>query len=306
MKSPFLSIIIPTLNRQVMLEQTISFLVKTQNLENYELLIIDQSDNYNISQEETQLRSIIQDKVELKYFSANFKSLTKARNFAIKVALGEILLFLDDDIVPYPDLTSEHIKSYQVAENVGCVAGMVIEEPDVFTNTKRTGAEVDFTGRCLRNFRNDGSGFIKAAPGGNMSFRKRVIEKVGLFDERFIGTSELEETDYCYRVRKANYKILYNSRAKIMHLINPSGGCRSDFEDRQFYKMHNLGLFFSKHKSWICVPIMLLFQFITILIRTNRNVKKQYVKTSLQAFRGLLVGYFQTSRLKENNKWKFV
>ncbi len=297
-KKPKLSVVIPTLNRKECLERTVISIVSTQRYSDYEIIIIDQSDKYDPNIVMKDINSKIGNNIFLKYFIVNFKSLPKARNLGIQKSAGEIILFLDDDIGLETNLFQEHIQAYSEIENLGGIAGRVIEPSNCFNNSNEIGGEVTFLGRYLRNFNREESGFVLSVTGANMSFRKVIIDFVGLFDERFIGTSEFEEVDYSYRLRKAGYRILYNHKAKIKHFINPDGGCRSDFLKRQFYKMHNLGLFFAKHKPRVLFPLMLVFQFITIVIRTHRNVKEERVKICFEALRGLLTGYLVTSKIK--------
>ncbi|MCG8430066.1 MAG: hypothetical protein MJA29_02690, partial [Candidatus Omnitrophica bacterium] len=181
---------------------------------------------------------------------------------------------------------------------LGGVAGRVIEEADKFTNSRKAGASVSFTGRCFRNFSSERPGFVTAGPGGNISFDRRLIEDVGLFDEKFIGTSELEETDFCYRVRRKGCRIYYNPRAVIRHLVFPSGGCRSDFAQRGYYRMHNIGLFLAKHKSPWSVPAAFIFQGLTMLKRgfSARQAEAGISWSFLLWFKGLLKGYFITGK----------
>jgi GT2 family glycosyltransferase len=51
--------------------------------------------------------------------------------------------------------------------------------------------------------------------GSCLLVREKVIQIVGLFDEQYF--CYWEETDYCYRVREAGYKIVYAPRAKVWH-----------------------------------------------------------------------------------------
>lgn len=55
-----------------------------------------------------------------------------------------------------------------------------------------------------------------------------VINKVGLFDEKYFLT--FEETDLCYRARRAGYKSFFVPEAKVWHKISTSfGGENSPF-----------------------------------------------------------------------------
>ena len=58
---------------------------------------------------------------------------------------------------------------------------------------------------------------IFSAKGACMLIRREVIEKVGLFDADYV--SYLEETDFCWRVWLAGYRILYYPDTKILHKV---------------------------------------------------------------------------------------
>ena len=90
-----LSFVIPTKNRITDLIKTIKSINKQNVLPN-ELVIIDQSfNNY-----ESRIKSALKNNIKLKYFhEVAIKSLTQAKNFALKKVSGEIIFFLEDDII---------------------------------------------------------------------------------------------------------------------------------------------------------------------------------------------------------------
>ena len=50
-----------------------------------------------------------------------------------------------------------------------------------------------------------------------MFFRKKALEKVKGFDTWYDKTAHREETDVMVRISKKGYKILYNSKAKVIY-----------------------------------------------------------------------------------------
>jgi GT2 family glycosyltransferase len=62
---------------------------------------------------------------------------------------------------------------------------------------------------------------VEAVVGGAMLISKEVIEKVGLFDERYF--MYFEDLDYCRRARKIGFKIYYLPSARIVHQHGASG-----------------------------------------------------------------------------------
>jgi GT2 family glycosyltransferase len=86
------------------------------------------------------------------------------------------------------------------------------------------------------------------AQGCNMSFRKDVAIKLGGFDKRFGGSAHLEETDFCVRLIKGGYRMVFDPTAELIHLKDAAGGCRTPNWNRWFYWYgHNHALLFFKN-----------------------------------------------------------
>lgn len=62
---------------------------------------------------------------------------------------------------------------------------------------------------------------VEAVSGGAMLISQEVIDKIGLFDERFF--MYFEDLDYCRRAKKAGFKIYYLPTAEIIHEHGASG-----------------------------------------------------------------------------------
>ena len=77
--------------------------------------------------------------------------------------------------------------------------------------------------------------------GADILIRKDVIERIGLFDERF--TTYCEETDFCYRVRhQTDMKLCFVPSAEILHF----GGMSYDN-----VKEYRLQLVYSSHDKYL-------------------------------------------------------
>ncbi len=79
--------------------------------------------------------------------------------------------------------------------------------------------------------------------GACMMFRAELLDKVGYFDGGFFMYTE--EVDYCQRVRRAGYRVLYTPEAEVIHLRGKSTEAnreKATFEYRRsqlyFYKKH--------------------------------------------------------------------
>jgi GT2 family glycosyltransferase len=61
---------------------------------------------------------------------------------------------------------------------------------------------------------------VEVAIAAFMLVKKEVFEKVGYFDERFFMFSE--DSDFCYRMRKAGWKVYLLKDAKLLHIKGAS------------------------------------------------------------------------------------
>ena len=92
-KDKLVSVLIPTLNRPELLLRTLGHLVN-QSHGNHEIIIVDQSD---VSLKESEWKGFSGGKI--RYVHIEEKNLPNARNIAIRRSRGDILLFLDDDVI---------------------------------------------------------------------------------------------------------------------------------------------------------------------------------------------------------------
>jgi GT2 family glycosyltransferase len=246
-----ISVIIPTLNRPDNVTDTVHSLLK-QSYKNYEIIILDQSD---VPLGSTARNTFYKKKI--KYFHIKEKGLPNARNIGIIKSRGDIILFLDDDIVPDNDLLLYHYRGFK-RKDIGCISGRVIEQ-DSLKKSSVVGSKVALSGRVLRNFDVPLRQPTLAALGANMSFLREAVEKTGFFDVKFIGNAQLEETDYCYRLRKAGYRIIFEPKACLTHLRLTHGGCRNREPFQEIFdRFHNTVLFYCKNMRKILLPYVFL------------------------------------------------
>lgn len=93
--------------------------------------------------------------------------------------------------------------------------------------------------------------------GAVMLIRKNVFKKIEGFDERFF--LYFEEADLCKRVTKAEYRVLYYPKAKVVHLVGKST------KDKKFIKQNyekSRFLFLKKYYGFI--PAILTETFLRL------------------------------------------
>lgn len=148
--------------------------------------------------------------------------MTRARNVALRYAQGEVISFLDDDVVVSAAWQAAVLDAFADA-SVAAVAGR--------TRNGQPGEETYHLpiGRLL----DDGSlteGFASRPPavvevdhgiGANMSFRRSVLSRLGGFRDDYPGTAMREDTDIYLRIRRLGGRAVFSPDAVVDHLPAP-------------------------------------------------------------------------------------
>ena len=242
-----LSIVIPTLNREIPLINTINFFLRSETTHNFELVVIDQTEKHNIETE--QFLAECSNRIIL--LKPGFKSLTRARNLGVNTSKGDIILFVDDDVIPFSGFIRAHLEAHR-QEGIGVVTGPVILEGGKLASRSSLNSEEIreiFDGAGVKRNDLDFSCPARWAFGCNMSFKRSVFQKVGLFDESFQGVAWGEEYELSQRARTRGVKILYCCEAGVVHLKTPVGGCRSEVGPSYLESLVENQVYFQKNSE---------------------------------------------------------
>ncbi len=254
MNWPALSVIVPTYCREEPLRATLADVLR-QDYPNFEVLVVDQTPVH-----EPETRAYLDELAQsgqIRLFQVDWASLPGARNYAVRRACGEIVLFIDDDVQLPDGYLQAHARNY-TDPAIGAVAGRVLDRMKLANDP----AETDPAQRpewmppeamdpgigwyYIDLYRTSRPQQVLTARGCNMSFRKNLFTKHGLhFDERFRGSAVREESDFCLNIRRTQLKIWYDPAAVLVHLGEETGGChdigsRSVKYQLTFYHNHFL------------------------------------------------------------------
>jgi cellulose synthase/poly-beta-1,6-N-acetylglucosamine synthase-like glycosyltransferase len=141
--------------------------------------------------------------------------LNAARNTGIKHSSGEILIFTDCDCVVPKDWVRKIVENFN-DPNIGCVGGTVLGyNADTFSS--RYANETLF--RIMPSFKTrivtKKIHTLLYPAGCNMSFRRSVLDKVGLFNEGI--RYGFDETELVARVGEAGYGTVLDPEVLIYH-----------------------------------------------------------------------------------------
>lgn len=201
---PYVSVIIPTYNRRDSVERALRALARqTLASETYEVIV-----SIDGSQDGT--REMVAD------FSAPYRLCSvwqsnqgraAACNAGIRIAQGEVLVILDDDMEPAPDCLERHSRAHPIGSRFGIMGAV----PMYCDNTDPPVAAYIAAkfNRHLDNLaRSDHQLALRDFYSGHFSIRRDVLMDVGLFDEAFriYGNEDLELS---LRLMKSGVTLMY-------------------------------------------------------------------------------------------------
>ncbi len=172
------------------------------------------------------------------------RGLSETRNEGIRAARGDVLAFIDDDVVAAPDWLEKLMPHYGDPHTIA-VGGKAVPQ---FVDGPRPAwfpEELDWVIGCTHKGPASKSNEVRNMIGCNMSFRKQAFEQAGLFDCSVGRVGKVqgmgEDTEICMRVksRSPQSKILYEPQAVIRHKV-PSWRVTAKYLVRRSY---NEGLF---------------------------------------------------------------
>jgi len=198
-EKPFVSVIIPTLNRYSYLRDVLLDLEK-QTYQHFEVLICDQSDSFD----EAFYNGY---KIDIKLLRQDEKALWLARNRCVKQSQGELILLFDDDSRVEPDWIEMHIRCLDYFK-ADISSGISIS---------KVGAKVPDNYNCYR--------WSDQLDTGNAMLYKRIFSTTGLFDRQF-EKQRMGDGEFGLRCYLAGFVNINNPDALRLHLKVSTGGLR--------------------------------------------------------------------------------
>lgn len=123
--------------------------------------------------------------------------------------------------------------------------------------------------------------FVDKIEGSCMLIKKEVFKDIGFFDEDYF--CYWEETDFCIRAKRKNYKLKYNNKSKIWHKKHSSFKEKGESLFVIFYTARNKFLFLYKNYSWFVL-------FINIIVTLVWDLWAHlFVKIKSNNFRGYII-----------------
>jgi len=207
---PLVTIVVCTRNRGARLHLALDALAGINSRHEWDVLMVD---NASTDQTADVIKSYTGLGDRLSYAMAEEVGLGAARDFAWRLARGEILAFTDDDCYPAPDFVDAVVDVFSRRGDVGLVGGRILlfDPNDVPMAVDPRDVPQDHTPRA----------YLETASfhGANMAIRKAVLERVGGFDRRMgAGTPfPCEDIDVAAAVSWAGYTTRFDPRPVVYH-----------------------------------------------------------------------------------------
>ena len=229
-----LSIIVPTKNRCELVRDLLNSLEKLRGLTRIKPNIIlgdNASTDSTWKMLEARKASFPTELMPLRVSSPGKSAVL---NEAIRRSNGEVLAFLDDDVIVDESWLEEIEVFFQNSPDTYVGQGII-------RTTARDSLDPEVR-RLLQRYRtipqlefSSDIGDLHSLNGANIAIRRTVFDRVGYFDERLgpgaSGTSE--DVELAQRIRKADMKIAYMNRAIVYHRVD-----RERLTEKYFKQTH--------------------------------------------------------------------
>lgn len=227
-KGKMLSIVVCTRNRPELLRCCLEALASQDG--NFEVVVVDQGE----------APVVIPADARFRYLTDRERGLAAGRNTGVRAVTGSIIAFLDDDAVPDAGYVRALEKEFTGDAGLAAAAGRILTLEDGRPYTRVHDGTLRVLGR------RDWLRFL----GGNFAIRRRVLDEVGPFDERFGAGRRWasgEETDYFFRMQYRNCRVAYVPAVIVRHPREELGRVTKKLRAKLFDYARGQGAVIARH-----------------------------------------------------------
>jgi GT2 family glycosyltransferase len=223
MKNPKISVVVAVRDDRYHIEQCIRSLMSQDYLEeNYEIIIVDGMSTDGTSEI---LKKIEEKKeINLKVLKNPKGDAASGRNIGIREAKGGFIAFTDSDAIALPDWLKNIEKYMEKVKNEEGIAG--VGGPDLLPEDQSYKSNA--IGRVMSSPLASGGGLnpstqhimaekemeVEHIPTCNLTVKREIFEKEGMFDEDFIKGQDLE---FSTRLSLKGYRFLHTPEIRVKH-----------------------------------------------------------------------------------------
>lgn len=261
-----LSIILPTYNRKEQLTQAINGLENQSfDKDEFEVIVISDGSTDGTHEYLNELKTDL----NFKWLQQANQGAAATRNNGISHATGDIVLFIDDDIVPDERLLAQHYQSHQdenFPENLIVIGPMLTPADYRYEPWVEWEQEMLYKQYDAMN-RGDWAPTARQFYTGNSSIPLAYLKESGGFDASFL---RAEDVELAFRLADNGAKFAFNKNAIGYHYARRSYGSWKNIP----YQYGRNDVIFTEEKgqTWLIPKIMEEYQGRHLLIRSLNSL----------------------------------
>lgn len=213
--NPKISIIILTFNSGKYIFDCLKSVYKS-SYQNYEVIVVDNgSKDKSVDLVKNNFHDV---KLVLNEKNLGF---TGGNNIGVKHVTGEIVFLLNDDTVIDKDLLKNLVRELVSSDNIGVIGPKIFYMPaspagrDEPKKIWFGGGMINWVKGKGYHLKSNKKQEVDYITGCALMTRKSIIDKIGLFDNKFF--AYWEDADFCQRVKKLGFKIIYLPYGGVWH-----------------------------------------------------------------------------------------
>ncbi|MBK8783850.1 MAG: glycosyltransferase [Anaerolineales bacterium] len=233
--APLVSIIILNRDHSEYLYKCIVSIRTKSNYENYEIIVVE-----NASQEEQTFRLYSELKKDPVIRIIEYKepfNFSRANNYAVGHARGDVILFLNNDTEIISPNWLERMLEHALRAEVGGVGAKLYYPDNTIQHAGVILGIAGFAGHSHKYSPGNAAGYINrlrlvqnytAVTGACLMMRKVVFYEIGCFDEQY--ELALSDIDLCLKAQSNNYLIVWTPYAELYHHESKTRGSENTNE----------------------------------------------------------------------------
>ncbi len=272
---PIVSVIIVNWNGGKVFENCLKSL-KSLTYKDWELIVVDNASS------DGSLKYISKyfDKVKVIRNNKNV-GFAPANNQGVKRAKGKYILLLNNDTIVGKDLLSALVQKMESNPHIGVIQPKIkiMDNPELLDNSGSFFTRIGFLdhwGFMKKDSREfDQEKEVFSTKGACMMTGMEIVKKVGLFDPDFV--SYFEESDFCWRVWLAGYKVIFFPKTFILHKLGYTIKRMNVLEINYHYYKNRITSLIKNLSVWnllfILIPHIIISVGIAVIFILRGNYK---------------------------------
>ncbi|MCP4108588.1 MAG: glycosyltransferase [Desulfobacteraceae bacterium] len=196
------SIIIPTYNGAGILSACLDSIVSQKTDRKYEIIVVNDGSTDNTSE-------IVKKYNSVTLITQANAGPASARNHGAEKAVGDILLFIDDDCIAEPDWLDAMIKPFEDPKTSGAKGAYLTNQKEWIAKF----VQIEYEEKYDELSRHKYIDFIDTY---SAAFRRQIFIDERGYDTNF-STASVEDQEFSFRLANMGYKMVFVPRAKVFH-----------------------------------------------------------------------------------------